>query len=163
VTVDDNQQTSTPGFFAAGELTGVAGAVPSTAEGTVAGAAAAQYALGETPNARERSGVLKGRRLAAALARAYPVRDGWKTWSTAETLVCRCEEVTRGDLETAAADRGLDDGRAMKLSSRAGLGMCSRTVAALLAEPGAVPKPSMKRPIAVPVRLRDLANTQEEQ
>ncbi|MGW7679227.1 FAD-dependent oxidoreductase [Kribbella sp. NPDC054772] len=168
VTVDDNQQTSTPGFFAAGELTGVAGAVPSTAEGTVAGAAAAQYALGETPNARERSGVRKGRRLAAALARAYPVRDGWKTWSTAETLVCRCEEVTRGDLETAAADRGLDDGRAMKLSSRAGLGMCqgrvcSRTVAALLAEPGAVPKPSMKRPIAVPVRLRDLANTQEEQ
>ncbi|HWD82087.1 MAG TPA: NAD(P)/FAD-dependent oxidoreductase, partial [Kribbella sp.] len=170
VTVDANQQTSTPGVFAAGELTGVAGAVPSTAEGEVAGAAAAQYAVGATPNAdpRARSAVLKGQRLAAALARAYPVRDGWKTWGTAETLVCRCEEVTRGDLEDAAADRGLGDGRAMKLSSRAGLGMCqgrvcSRNVADLLAEPGAVPKPSMKRPIAVPVRLRDLARAQEEQ
>ena len=168
VTVGADQQTSTPGVFAAGEVTGVAGAVPSTAEGEVAGAAAAQYALGTAPNVEAGSAVLQGQRLAQALARAYPVRDGWKTWSTAETLVCRCEEVTRGELEDAAADRGLDDGRAMKLSSRAGLGMCqgrvcSRNVAALLAEPGAVPKPSMKRPIAVPVRLRDLARAQEEQ
>ncbi|GAA1134542.1 hypothetical protein GCM10009630_36270 [Kribbella jejuensis] len=194
VTVDADQQTSTPGVFAAGELTGVAGAAPSTAEGEVAGAAAAHHALGTTPNVEARSAVpkghwlavvrsavvqgrrlvearsavVKGQRLAEVLARAYPVRDGWKSWSTAETLVCRCEEVSRGDLEDAAADRGLDDGRAMKLSSRAGLGMCqgrvcSRNVAALLAEPGAVPKPSMKRPIAVPVRLRDLARAQEEQ
>lgn len=101
-----------------------------------------------------------------ALARAYPVRDGWKSWSTADTLVCRCEEVTRGQVEAAAQERGLDDGRAMKLTSRAGLGMCqgrvcSRTVAALLAAPGEVPKPTMKRPIAVPVRLRDLANAEE--
>jgi D-hydroxyproline dehydrogenase subunit alpha len=95
------------------------------------------------------------------------VRDGWKSWSDADTIVCRCEEVTRGELEAVAGERGLDDGRAMKLSSRAGLGMCqgrvcSRTVAALLAAPGDVPKPSMKRPIAVPVRLRDLAQAEEE-
>ncbi|HZX03730.1 (2Fe-2S)-binding protein, partial [Kribbella sp.] len=106
--------------------------------------------------------VVRGRRFAGVLARAYPVRDGWKSWSTAATIVCRCEEVTRGELEDAASTRGLADGRAMKLSSRAGLGMCqgrvcSRTVAALLAGPGEVPSPSMKRPIAVPVRLRDLA------
>ncbi len=73
--------------------------------------------------------------------------------------------MTRGQIEAAAQERGLDDGRAMKLSSRAGLGMCqgrvcSRTVAALLAAPGDVPKPSMKRPIAVPVRLRDLADAE---
>lgn len=35
--------------------------------------------------------------------------------------------------------------------------VCSRNVAALVARPGEVPNPSMKRPIAVPVRLRDLA------
>ena len=71
----------------------------------------------------------------------------------------------------AVADRGVADGRGLKLSSRAGLGlcqgrMCSRTVAELLAGPDDVPRPSMKRPIAVPVRLRDLAEapdmTQEE-
>ncbi|GAA1603102.1 MULTISPECIES: 2Fe-2S iron-sulfur cluster-binding protein [Kribbella] len=165
VSVDANQQTTTAGHFAAGELTGIGGAALSAAEGAVAGAAAARHARSAAqPPLRTTldPAVAKGRRFAAALAKAYPVRDGWKTWSTAETLVCRCEEVTRGELEAAADDRGLQDGRAMKLSSRAGLGLCqgrvcSRTVAALLAGPGDLPKPSMKRPIAVPVRLRDLA------
>ncbi|HEY3561267.1 MAG TPA: FAD-dependent oxidoreductase [Kribbella sp.] len=279
VAVDTDQQTSTPGIFAAGELTGIGGATLSTAEGTLAGTAAAHHTqttapahhtgttapahesgttasahdartatsahdartaasandtgttasahhAGATASARDTgtaasahdtgtaasahdtratpegtpadsagghdirtaatrppratappaaetnvkvgadpavvAAVVKGRRFAAALARAYPVRDGWKSWSTADTLVCRCEEVTRGELESAAEQRGLGDGRAMKLSSRAGLGMCqgrvcSRTVAALLARPGDVPETSMKRPIAVPVRLRDLA------
>ncbi|RZT12576.1 thioredoxin reductase [Kribbella sp. VKM Ac-2569] len=168
VAVDANQQTSTPGVFAAGELTGIGGAALSTAEGTLAGTTAAHHALtgSEASDvAAVRGAVERGRRFAGALARAYPVRDGWKSWSTADTLVCRCEEVTRGQIEAAAQERGLDDGRAMKLSSRAGLGMCqgrvcSRTVAELLAAPGDVPEPSMKRPIAVPVRLRDLADAE---
>ncbi|NIK56041.1 FAD-dependent oxidoreductase [Kribbella shirazensis] len=172
VAVDANQQTSTPGIFAAGELTGIGGAALSTAEGAVAGTAAAHHtssasAPSPAPQADPavRRAVERGRRFASALSRAYPVRDGWKSWSDADTLVCRCEEVTRGQLETAADDRRLEDGRAMKLSSRAGLGMCqgrvcSRTVAAFLAAPGDVPEPSMKRPIAVPVRLRDLAEAE---
>ncbi|MFI5690909.1 FAD-dependent oxidoreductase [Kribbella sp. NPDC051586] len=188
VAVDANQQTTTPGIYAAGELTGIGGAALSTAEGALAGAAAAQHvfaqrsstaaaepAVAEDPSSLDVAGsppldpsaVVRGRRFAVALAKAYPVRDGWKSWSDADTIVCRCEEVTRGELDAVAGERGLDDGRAMKLSSRAGLGMCqgrvcSRTVAALLAAPGDEGKPSMKRPIAVPVRLRDLAQVQEE-
>ncbi|WP_432883369.1 2Fe-2S iron-sulfur cluster-binding protein [Kribbella sp. CA-245084] len=166
VAVDANQQTTTSGIYAAGELTGIGGAALSSAEGGLAGAAAAHHALGGESPSLDSTAVTRGRRFAAALAKAYPVRDGWKSWSNADTIVCRCEEVTRGELETVAGERGLDDGRAMKLSSRAGLGMCqgrvcSRTVAALLAAPGDVPKPSMKRPIAVPVRLRDLAQAEE--
>lgn len=169
VAVDTNQQTTTPGIYAAGELTGIGGAALSNAEGALAGIAAAQHVLGGTTSLdpAAQAAVVRGRRFAEALARAYPVRDGWKSWSNADTLVCRCEEVTRGELEAVAGDRGLEDGRAMRLSSRAGLGMCqgrvcSRTVAALLAGPGDVPKPSMKRPIAVPVRLRDLAEAEEK-
>jgi NADPH-dependent 2,4-dienoyl-CoA reductase/sulfur reductase-like enzyme len=167
VAVDANQQTTTPGIYAAGELTGIGGAALSSAEGALAGAAAAQRVLGGRSPSLDSTAVVRGRRFAAALARAYPVRDGWKSWSDAGTLVCRCEEVTRGELEAVAGDRGLEDGRAMRLSSRAGLGMCqgrvcSRNVAALLAGPGEVPKPSMKRPIAVPVRLRDLARAEEK-
>jgi NAD(P)H-nitrite reductase large subunit len=167
VAVDANQQTTTPGIYAAGELTGIGGAALSSAEGALAGAAAAHHALGGGSPPLNSTAVARGRRFAAALARAYPVRDGWKSWSDAGTLVCRCEEVTRGEIEAVAGDRGLEDGRAMKLSSRAGLGMCqgrvcSRNVAALLAGPGDVPKPSMKRPIAVPVRLRDLAQAEEK-
>ncbi|MER7251852.1 2Fe-2S iron-sulfur cluster-binding protein [Kribbella sp. NPDC000426] len=167
VAVDGNQQTTTSGIYAAGELTGIGGAALSSAEGASAGASAARHARGGESPSVDSAAVTRGRRFAAALAKAYPVRDGWKSWSTADTIICRCEEVTRGELETVAGERGLDDGRAMKLSSRAGLGMCqgrvcSRTVAALLAAPGDVPKPSMKRPIAVPVRLRDLAQAEEE-
>ncbi|MFG1816146.1 FAD-dependent oxidoreductase [Kribbella sp. NPDC049174] len=162
VVVDANQQTTTPGVFAAGELTGIGGADLAAAEGRAAGAAAAGQAL----TSRERETVKKGRRFAAALAKAYPVRDGWRSWSGPETVVCRCEEVTRGDIEGAVVERGVADGRALKLTSRAGLGLCqgrvcARTVADL-AEQNDVPEPSMKRPIAVPIRLRDLAEAQEE-
>ncbi len=45
VAVDANQQTTTPGVFAAGELTGIGGAALSTAEGTLAGTTAAHHAL----------------------------------------------------------------------------------------------------------------------
>ncbi|WP_433163067.1 FAD-dependent oxidoreductase [Kribbella sp. CA-247076] len=188
VVVDADQQTSTPGVFAAGELTGIGGADLAAAEGRVAGAAAARLATqGDSGQPRPRADearpranrqqpadeaalqkVVKGRRFASALARAYPVRDGWRSWSRPETVVCRCEEVTLGDIEGAVAERELADGRALRLSSRAGLGLCqgrvcARTVAALTAtEQNDVPEPSMKRPIAVPVRLRDLADAQEE-
>ncbi|WP_328526915.1 NAD(P)/FAD-dependent oxidoreductase [Kribbella sp. NBC_00359] len=218
VIVDPNQQTTTPGIYAAGELTGLGGADLSTAEGHVAGTAAAHRAQStestphpaaapapgsDSPAAHStpegqvagtaaahhaqsaqspphppaaasparveeaRAAVLKGRRFAVALGKAYPVREGWRAWSQAETVVCRCEEVTRGEIEAAVSERGVGDGRGLKLSTRAGLGLCqgrvcSRTVAELVAGPGDVPKPSMKRPIAVPVRLRDLAEAQEE-
>lgn len=187
VVVDANQQTTTPGVYAAGELTGIGGADLAAAEGRVAGAAAARSALANSTaatgtadsgtaatgtadrgpadsGAADREAVVRGRRFAVALAKAYPVRDGWRAWSGPETVVCRCEEVTRGDIEGAVAERGVADGRALKLTSRAGLGLCqgrvcSRTVAEL-AGPNDVPDPSMKRPIAVPVRLRDLAEAQ---
>ncbi|MFI6673388.1 FAD-dependent oxidoreductase [Kribbella sp. NPDC050470] len=160
VVVDANQQTTTPGVYAAGELTGIGGADLAASEGRVAGAAAARQAVSQGAHKK----VVKGRRFAVALAKAYPVRGGWRAWSGPETVVCRCEEVTRGDIEEAVAERGVADGRALKLTSRAGLGLCqgrvcSRTVAAL-AGPNDVPDPSMKRPIAVPVRLRDLAEAQ---
>jgi NADPH-dependent 2,4-dienoyl-CoA reductase/sulfur reductase-like enzyme len=194
VTVDADQQTTTPGVFAAGELTGIGGADLAAAEGQVAGTAAAHHALATgTPHASAplcaplphetasdvrtsctksadaaRKKVREGRRFAAALGKAYPVKDGWQSWSGPETVVCRCEEVTRGDIEEAVAERGVADGRGLKLTSRAGLGLCqgrvcSRTVAAISStEQNDVPGPSMKRPIAVPVRLRDLAEAQEE-
>lgn len=193
VSVDHNQQTTTPGIFAAGELTGISGADLSTAEGHLAGTRAARHATsnqvdGDTrslpstnpvggntstsPSTRAvggrsaveeaRGAVRKGRRFAAALAKAYPVRDGWRGWSDASTVVCRCEEVSRGEIEEASAERGVGDGRGLKLTTRAGLGLCqgrvcSRTVAELVAGQDDVPRPSMKRPIAVPIRLRDLA------
>jgi thioredoxin reductase len=170
VVVDDHQQTSVPGVFAAGELTGIGGADLAAAEGRVAGAAAASIVVAGSPAPEDQRAVVRGKRFAAALAKAYPIRPGWQSWSTGSTLVCRCEEVTRDDLRDAVVERDVLGTRSLKLSSRAGLGLCqgrvcSRTVAELAAayRPGvrADLVASARRPIAVPVRLRDLAATPE--
>lgn len=177
VEVDSAQRTSVPGVYAAGEITGVAGAGPAAAEGAVAGAYAANAAGADFAARLLRVNVAQGKKMATALARAYPVRPGWRSWVTVDTIVCRCEEVRYADL-AAALDRA-EPGRALKLTSRAGLGMCqgrvcARTVAELAAAPehheDARRQPDVldhlgasRRPIAVPVRMRDLASTPLEE
>ncbi|MEV0280928.1 FAD-dependent oxidoreductase [Streptomyces sp. NPDC050610] len=112
------------------------------------------------------------RRFAALLADAHPVRDGWRSWLTDDTVVCRCEEVTYGQLRDAVLDRGADGMRVLKLTCRAGLGLCQgrvcgRNVAeiadSLLSASGSPDVPALadphaadRRPIAHPIRLGDL-------
>lgn len=157
VAVDSTQRTSVPGVYAAGEITGIAGAGPAAVEGAVGGA----HAAGKPSGLK----VASGRRTAAALARAYPVRPGWRSWVTDQTVVCRCEEVRRADL-VAALDRAVP-GRALRLTSRAGLGMCQGRVCARnvaeLAGTALDHSGASRRPIAVPVRMRDLASTPLEE
>ncbi|MBC9715853.1 FAD-dependent oxidoreductase [Streptomyces sp. TRM66268-LWL] len=162
VTVDAAQATSVPGVFAAGELTGIGGAELSAAEGEIAGASAARL-LGAhpAPPVRALRKARRGRRFAAALDAAYPVRDGWRTWLREDTLVCRCEEVTYGELRGAAREREVCGGRALKLVTRAGLGpcqgrVCGRAVAELTGIPDAAAT-FARRPIAAPIRLGELA------
>jgi NADPH-dependent 2,4-dienoyl-CoA reductase/sulfur reductase-like enzyme len=215
--VGADQQTSIPGVFAAGELTGIGGADLAAAEGRVAGAAAAAFltsagnSSGRAPGAGNSSGrsprtvdpaavvaaqgeVAQGRRFATALAKAYPVQPGWQSWSDPSTLICRCEEVSRGEIEDAVSGRDVSSMRSLKLTSRAGLGLCqgricARTTAELAcarqaAEQAAADPPGERaatdrpvgsaagrtvvraehnRPLAQPVRLKDLADIQEEQ
>ncbi|MEC4017354.1 FAD-dependent oxidoreductase [Streptomyces sp. H27-D2] len=190
VIVNPWQGTSTPGVYAAGEITGIGGAELAAAEGVLAGIAAAVrlgcHAEAERAHAARRR-VRTGRRFAAALAAAHPVRSGWQSWLSDDTLVCRCEEVPYRDLRAAVQGRGADGTRALKLTSRAGLGacqgrVCGRNTAELAAglaaglaaagpgratEPGGPPhSPGPpdpyaldRRPIAQPIRLGDLAVT----
>jgi NADPH-dependent 2,4-dienoyl-CoA reductase/sulfur reductase-like enzyme len=158
VKVDTAQRTSVPGVFAAGEITGIGGAELAAAEGWVAGVAAAQ---GEVPHAALRK-VRAGRRFAAALARAYPVRPGWHGWLTEDTVICRCERVRLGDLTAAVADRQATGARTLKLVSRVAMGRCQgRTCARNAAELTGVPL-SDRRPIAAPLRLGELAAEEEK-
>ncbi|XLD97644.1 NAD(P)/FAD-dependent oxidoreductase [Streptomyces sp. 184] len=164
VAVDAAQATSVPGVFAAGELTGVGGADPAAAEGEVAGTAAARL-LGArpAPPVAALRRVRAGRRFAAALARAYPVPDGWRTWLREDTLVCRCEEVSYGELRRSVEEREALGVRAVKLVSRVGLGpcqgrVCGPNVACLTGSPDSSgPAAFARRPIASPVRLGELA------
>jgi NADPH-dependent 2,4-dienoyl-CoA reductase/sulfur reductase-like enzyme len=157
VRVSEDQRTSVAGVFAAGEITGIGGADAAAAEGAVAGCAAA----GGPPSrdllrARDRT-----RAFAHRLKTAHPIGAAWPGWLRDDTIVCRCEETTYGQLKTAAADPVEAGPHALKLGTRAGLGpcqgrICGPTVAELC---GGAER--HHRPIAQPIRLGELADPKE--
>ncbi|WP_030156965.1 FAD/NAD(P)-binding oxidoreductase [Glycomyces sp. NRRL B-16210] len=161
VEVDAAQGTSVAGVFAAGELTGIGGADLAAAEGEIAGLAAAKRVGAVVdPPLRAMAQVRSGRRFAAALAAAYPVRAGWRGWSRDDTVVCRCEEVTKGALLRAVERREVGAVRSLKLVSGAGLGLCQgRVCGRNVAELAGVEDAAAfaRRPIASPIRLSELA------
>ncbi|MEV5717740.1 NAD(P)/FAD-dependent oxidoreductase [Amycolatopsis mediterranei] len=157
VRVGDDQRTSVAGVFAAGELTGIGGSAAAAAEGAVAGWAAA----GRTPARALLKRRDRTRAFARRLASAHPIGPAWPGWLLEDTVVCRCEETTYGDLRSAAADPATPGPHALKLGTRAGLGpcqgrMCGPAVADLC---GGVER--HHRPIAQPIRLGELADPKE--
>ncbi|MGP3991402.1 FAD-dependent oxidoreductase [Streptomyces sp. 3N207] len=176
VAVDGEQRTSVPGVFAAGEITGIAGAPAARAEGAVAGWTAAggdrsARALRVLRRSRD-----QGRAFARRLARAHPIGAGWPGWLRTDTLVCRCEETDYGALCAAFGSEAESAPRVAKLGTRAGLGpcqarICGPTVAELRTRLGngsadgpadrsaeGLPAASPhRRPIAQPLRLGELA------
>ncbi|MTD15533.1 FAD-dependent oxidoreductase [Nakamurella sp. YIM 132087] len=165
VAVDADQRTDLPGVWVAGEATGVGGAPLAVVEGTLAGLAAARAAGRDAPaprrlvRRRERL-----RRFARALQEVYPEPVGWMDALTDDTVICRCEEVTAGDL-AEAIDLGAADQRTAKLLCRAGMGwcqgrICGRATAALVTRAtGSTADAAMlaRRPLAATVPLGVLA------
>jgi len=129
VSVDKDQQTSIPGVFAAGEITGIGGSDLSMAEGVIAGLAAAKY-VGCDVNVLKvhRKRRAKKQRFADALIKSYPVKAGWKSWLNDQTVICRCEEVDLSDLKHAIEELGATDSRTAKLLTRCGMGLCQGRV-----------------------------------
>ncbi|SFF31621.1 NAD(P)/FAD-dependent oxidoreductase [Streptomyces mirabilis] len=162
VTVDERQRTSVPGVLTAGELTGIGGVDLALAEGEIAGTVAAGGV--PAPGAVHERAVF--RKFAARLAAAHGIRPGWRSWVDDDTVVCRCEDVTAGALRQAAELTGSRGLRSLKLTTRAGLGLCQgrtcgRTVEDMLTgsnEPGLLDLGrTAHRPVAIPVRLGELA------
>jgi NADPH-dependent 2,4-dienoyl-CoA reductase/sulfur reductase-like enzyme len=119
VTVNHRQETSVPGVFAAGEVTGIAGVALAVVEGEIAGAAAAGVERPD-PSLVRRRHVLRG--VARRLERAFAVRDEIRALARADTIICRCEDVRHGDVAS------LGDARQAKLYARAGMGACQGRV-----------------------------------
>ena len=119
VVVDDRQETSVRGVFAAGEVTGVGGVALSLAEGEAAGATAAGASRVDTALVRRRASL---REMAARMERTFAVRPELRSLARDDTIVCRCEDVRRGALGS------LRDSRQAKLYTRAGMGACQGRV-----------------------------------
>jgi NADP-dependent aldehyde dehydrogenase len=176
--VDSRQESSVPGLFLAGEVTGVGGAALAVLEGLAAGTAAGTSA-GTSASAAQPGGspsplepvqsarAERHRRFAQAMHQAHPVPAAWHEWLTPETTVCRCEEVTAGEIAEARESLGAADSRSLKSFTRAGMGWCQGRVcgfaASCLAAGGGAKPPaaslaaSAKRPLAAPVSIGELA------
>ena len=115
VAVNNYQQTSLKNVFCAGEPTGIGGVDSALTQGRIAGLAA----VGKL----EQAGRLLGRRqrytrFAKAMAKSFALRKDLLNLATAETIVCRCEDVTAGQLSE------FDDWKSAKLQTRCGMGQC---------------------------------------
>lgn len=175
VVVDENQQTSASGVFAAGEITGIGGSELAMTEGEIAGLSAAHFwePSWNTKDELHLKRLQKNRKARSNFARAlrsvYRVQPGWMKWLTTETVVCRCEEVNVGEIQIAVHSLGATNARSAKLFTRAGMGMCqgrtcTRPVIEIVAnETGLEANPrdqfsSGNRPIIFPVPLDSVAN-----
>ena len=160
--VDAHQRSSVEGLYLAGEVTGVAGAAAAVAEARIAG----QHAAGATDSqVRDRFTVARHRTFAQAMHSAHPTPEDWTTQQPSNVVVCRCEEVTVGDLESIAADTSARDLRSVKGLSRAGMGYCQGRVCGsalrqFCAQAGAAEEDAAvisKRPIANPLTTDRIA------
>ncbi|GAA3149581.1 NAD(P)/FAD-dependent oxidoreductase [Streptomyces rameus] len=162
VRVDDEQRTDVPGVWAAGEATGVGGAELALAEGHIAGCSAAARLHGSAPAPRRSAAAARARRrlreFATALDAAFEPPAGWAGRLPDDTVVCRCEEVTAGEVRRAVDPLGAGDLRTVKLLSRAGMGWCQgRMCAPAVAGLAGCPLTAGRRPFARPVPLGVLA------
>jgi NADPH-dependent 2,4-dienoyl-CoA reductase/sulfur reductase-like enzyme len=115
VAVNAVQETSVKGVYCAGEPAGIGGLDKALIEGKIA-ALAASGRLSEAAKllpARQRL-----RRFAERLDEAFARRAELRALATPDTIICRCEDVTRGELENCTA------GRAARLHTRCGMGSC---------------------------------------
>ena len=148
VDVDEFQRTGVQQVFCAGEPTGIGGVEAALVQGQIAGLAA----VGCHEDARklfaERA---KTRRFARELERAFRLRGELRKLGSADTVICRCEDVTHARLERHKS------WRAAKLHTRCGMGPCQGRVCGAATEFLFGWQVDSVRPPLFPVRVESLA------
>jgi D-hydroxyproline dehydrogenase subunit alpha len=168
---DRNMESTQPGIFVAGDLTDIAGAKVALLEGQIAGLNAAhQLGALDKKTLDEKlsplhSKLRKVNRLADALQEIYAFRPGLTKIAKDDTLLCRCEEITLGQVREAIAN-GATDVNQVKLVTRAGMGYCQSRFCSVLIAPHVAAAtgqnlsdliPFTVRPPIQPIPLRVLA------
>ncbi len=163
--VDGDQRSSVANIWIAGEATGIGGADLALIEGRIA----ALSALGLAIPARLRLARYRSQKFATALQVSYPVGNGWQGWLRQESKICRCEEVSLGEICASVSELSANDARTSKLFTRAGMGMCqgricSRNVSEIIASQTQCEVTEQERigysnrPIAAPISLGALSD-----
>lgn len=129
---DEWFESSVAKLFVAGEVTGVAGADAALEKGRIA-AAGMLRALGRIDTGGAQQLARAARRRLARIDRfartlhqlARPPRSLGNETMSAETTLCRCESISRGEFERALQENPhVASADAAKLLTRVGMGMC---------------------------------------
>ncbi len=123
IAVSADLQTSLPGVYAAGECTGIGGVDKALVEGRIA----AQALLGAS-TASLRRAHRQVQRFAELLRQRFALRPDLLQLADAKTLVCRCEDVSLGEL------KGQRSWRDAKLQTRCGMGACQGRICGPMTE-----------------------------
>jgi NADPH-dependent 2,4-dienoyl-CoA reductase/sulfur reductase-like enzyme len=148
VQVDELQRTTVQGVFCAGEPSGIGGVELALIEGQIAGLAAAGNAMEARRLFGQRE---KARGFARILERTFRLRAELRSLASAETMVCRCEDVPYSRLQ------GHTSWRAAKLHTRCGMGPCQGRVCGPATQFLFKWNPDSVRPPIFPVRVENLA------
>ena len=118
-------ETSVPGIFAVGDCAGLGGAPAACAEGRIAGrSAAARSGHGDGHDLfADQRALRRHRRFQHALWQLHDVSPAPVGGLPADTILCRCEEITVGD---ALAGYAVTPGHlgTLKRATRVGMGRC---------------------------------------
>ena len=145
--IDAFGRTSVPGLYATGDGAGVLGGQAALLSGRATAEAITADLSGAAPVARPSWTGWRARRFGAAMTRLTATKPAVAAQIPAETIVCRCEDVTRAEID-AGYDAGAREINQLKHFTRCGMGpcqgrSCAEAAAELLAlrlvEDGAAP------------------------
>jgi NADPH-dependent 2,4-dienoyl-CoA reductase/sulfur reductase-like enzyme len=157
IVVDGEQRTSVDCVFAAGECSGIGGAELACVEGEIAGLAASGGASAErTVLPALHAQRSRWRRFGQRVETAFALQDAARTPPADATLLCRCEDVSIGEVRNCA------DWREAKLHTRCGMGACQGRICGTAASvyfgwPAAAPRPPFS-----PAQIATLMTPREE-
>ena len=141
--IDDDFRSSIPGVYLAGDATGISGAFSAVQKGRIAGMAAVRdlnVMSSQKYKAKIKSELIilkKNENFGKAAVRLMKFRPELIQTITSETIVCRCEDVFRSEIDEAI-ESGARDLNQLKAWTRCGMGpcqgrTCSEAIEAILA------------------------------
>ena len=141
--IDDDFRSSIPGVYIAGDATGISGAFSAVQKGRIAGMAAVRdlnVMSSQKYKAKIKSELIilkKNENFGKAAVILMKFRPELIQTITSETIVCRCEDVFRSEIDEAI-ESGARDLNQLKAWTRCGMGpcqgrTCSEAIEAILA------------------------------
>lgn len=164
----DGFESSVPGIHIAGDGAGIAGAWAAEERGRLAAIAAVRALrpdAGVSDDQAIRQRLSRHERGRAFIDTLYQPPEAFRVPEADGTIVCRCEEVTAGDIRKVVA-LGCEGPNQMKAFLRCGMGpcqgrMCGLTATELIASERGVPAQEVGyyrlRPPVKPIALSELA------